>query len=36
MMHGGLKERTAERRIKEATDKGLLAVTVNNDKYCLP
>ena len=32
-MYGGVSERTAERRIREATDKGLIGVTVNNDKY---
>lgn len=32
-MYGGISERTAERRIREATDKGIIGVTVNNDKY---
>ena len=32
-MYGGVSERTAERRIREATDKGLIGVTVNKDKY---
>ena len=32
-MYGCISERTAERRIREATDKGIIGVTVNNDKY---
>lgn len=35
-LYGAVSERTAKRKVAEAKNKGIISVTPNSDKYCVP